>query len=116
MQKRKNPNISKTKNQKKTNSQSFSQTYPFQITKTQIKKKTKPIKYQTKPLKINYINKPGRKHYICKEEHLKSESSLESLENIVTKRREERVKLQKTQYQALDCDGSRQRRLRERER
>ena len=47
---------------------------------------------------------------------MKSESSLESLENIVTKRREERVKLQKTQYQALDCGGSRQRRLRERER
>ena len=67
-------------------------------------------------MEINYINKLGRKHYICKEEHLKSESSLESLENIVTKRREERVKLQKTQYQALDCDGSRQRRLRERER
>ena len=42
-------------------------------------------------MKINYINKPGRKHYICKEEHLKSESSLETLENIVTKRREERV-------------------------
>ena len=67
-------------------------------------------------MKINYINKP-RKHYICKEEYLKSESSLETLENIVTKRREERVKLQKTQYQALDCGGSKQRRLRgERER
>ena len=47
---------------------------------------------------------------------MKSESSLESLENIVTKRREERVKLQKTQYQVLDCGGNRQRRLRERER
>ena len=57
-------------------------------------------------MKINYINKPGRKHYICKEEHLKSESSLETLENIVTKRREERVKLQKTRHQALDCGGS----------
>ena len=42
-------------------------------------------------MKINYINKPSRKHYICKEEHLKSESSLETLENILTKRREERV-------------------------
>ena len=68
-------------------------------------------------MKINYINKPGRKHYICKEKHLKSESSLETLENIVTKRRDERVKLQKTRHQALDCGGSKRRRLRgERER
>ena len=42
--KKKNPNIPKTKNQKKTNSQSFSQTYPFQITKTQIKKNFKKNK------------------------------------------------------------------------
>ena len=67
-------------------------------------------------MKINYINKLGRKHYICKEEHLKSKSSLETIENIVTKGRKERVKLQKTR-QALDCGGRKQRRLRrERER
>ena len=42
-------------------------------------------------MEINYINKLGRKHYICKEEHLKSESSLETVENILTKRKEERV-------------------------
>ena len=64
--------IPKTKNQKKTNSQSFSQTYLFQITKTQIKKLNQTYKRSNKPLKINYINKLGRKHYICKEEHLKS--------------------------------------------
>ena len=47
---------------------------------------------------------------------MKSESSLETIENIVTKGRKERVKLQKTR-QALDCGGRKQRRLRrERER
>ena len=45
---------------------------PFQITKTQIKKLNQTYKRSNKPLKINYINKLGRKHYICKEEHLKS--------------------------------------------
>ena len=50
--KKKNPNISKTKNQKKTNSQFLSQTYPFQITKTQIKKKlNKTYKRSIKTIK-----------------------------------------------------------------
>ena len=102
--KKKKPNVPKTKNQKKKNSQSFSQTYPFQITKTQIKKLNQTYKRSNKTIE-NKLHKQiwyGRKHYICKEEHLKSESSLATLENIVTKRREERVKLQKTQHQALD--------------
>ena len=85
---------------------------PFQITKTQTKKLNQTINDQTKPLKINCINKPSIKHYICKEEHPKLEPSLETLENIVTKRRKEWVKLLETWHRALDCSGNEQRRLR----
>ena len=42
--------IPKTKNQKKTNSQSFSQTYLFQITKTQIKKLNQTYKISNKTI------------------------------------------------------------------
>ena len=48
--KKKKPNIPKTKNQKKTNSQSFSQTYPFQITKTQINKQNQTYKRSNKTI------------------------------------------------------------------
>ena len=48
--KKKIPNIPKTKNQKKKKSQSFSQTYPFQITKTQIKKLNQTNKRSNKTI------------------------------------------------------------------
>ena len=46
---------------------------------------------------------------------MKSESSLETLENIGTKRREKSVKLQKMRRQAVEVEGRERERERERE-
>ena len=50
MKKKKKPKYSKNKKSKYKNSQSFSQTYPFQITKTQIKKLNQTYKRSNKTI------------------------------------------------------------------